>query len=531
MPTPGPATQAAATWRAANPPPTIEPLHGWKNVLDTIGKVLDPQAEAAIRGGKEKAWETQLGNYDAAAKAEQGDLSSIDTERKTNQDIDTSKAAAGHDIAETGETNTREELERAEIGRPKLLTGDQDTATMNGERYQRYANPDGSTQWVKEGDTPRFTSATPQVGNAAAPGAPQNSSQGPGKIANPPTPAQQPAGGLPAGAVVGKQPVASPEEAAKLAPVGNEAQSYNQQVADAVGPQAGDFSVKPTDSRERADKVLADARAQGQAVRANQSAERVANAPAVAEKIKTEHNYGYSTDADGNVIYTTEANAANSGQVFEPVTAADVNKDRQALGLMGNVQLNSLNYKNAVNALPGPVSDRSRQAMEHILANPNLSDSALLKVADLGTINSIMNQGEVAGDWNKLSPPEQKAVTEYLRAKGAVIAYQRALTNQGRTNPEALMVEFDTIPVPFVGATVANPRFDSFQENIDQVASRLPKNLPGVSTVESVRNKVGGPKPAASSSAAPAGAGQGKPAKFVNGQWVDAATNQPIGAR
>src|SRR2546425_5539903 len=40
------------------------------------------------------------------------------------------------------------------------------------------------------------------------------------------------------------------------------------------------------------------------------------------------------------------------------------------------------------------------------------------------------------------------AVTGYLRAKGSVIAFQKALTQTGRTSKEALAIEMQNLPSP-----------------------------------------------------------------------------------
>lgn len=435
--------------------------------------------------------------------------------------------------AQAGNLNAEAEARRNP--KPKLLPGDENIRIdQNGNREQAYEMPDGSKQWVREGQSPGLTSG----GTIAR-----------GPIARGPVPAPVPApepatrttsqaepmlGGDPGTAGSG-QSVGTPQytygkgansteeekyqtkyllnnnipdtaanrllahqEYQGKAPIGSGgASKYNAQVKDALkgsDVDAAAYTVSAGDTVADAKETLAAAQRDAAAQRANKSQERIAGAPAAAEQTKMRHNYGYSTDSSGNVIYTTEAKAADAGTVFEPIPPAEVNKDRQAIGLMGNVQLNASNYRKAVDALPGPISQEHSALMQRILADPKLDENFLAKELSLGAMTSVIAQGERASDWNQLTKPEQDAVTQYLRAKGAVIAYQRALTNQGRTNPEALMVEFDTIPVPFVGSTVADPRFDSFQENIDQVSTRLPNNLPGVPSVKSVREKAEGGK-------------------------------------
>ena len=105
--------------------------------------------------------------------------------------------AAFNRITPESEADAREATANAkETPKPKLLSGEGSTAVgPDGTRYNRYEMPDGSTQWVKEGTVPRVASATPITAPAVA-----TAAAGMPQIAAPaPT-----AGGLPAGAVVGK---------------------------------------------------------------------------------------------------------------------------------------------------------------------------------------------------------------------------------------------------------------------------------------------------------------------------------------
>lgn len=224
----------------------------------------------------------------------------------------------------------------------------------------------------------------------------------------------------------------------------------------------------------------------------------------------------YSEDDNGRVILTTKADAAKRGKVWELVPPGGVKQDRDALSLMGNVQMNATNYKKAVMAINHNISGDHAVSMANILSDPKLDESTLARLVGLGNVTPIMTQLGRAKEWTNLLPEEREAVTQYLRAKGSVIAYQRALTNQGRTNPEALRVEFDTIPEPYVGASVAGPRFDSFQQNIDQVQRKFPTNLPGMQVQPQQSQQP---------------SGNTKPAKWNGKQWIDAATGQPIPTR
>jgi hypothetical protein len=84
---------------------------------------------------------------------------------------------------------------------PKLLAGEENIATApDGTRYQRYELANGTTQWVKEGEAPRGATAQPTAQpTSTGAGVPQISAPAPT------------AGGLPAGATIGK-PAGAPKE-------------------------------------------------------------------------------------------------------------------------------------------------------------------------------------------------------------------------------------------------------------------------------------------------------------------------------
>lgn len=106
-----------------------------------------------------------------------------------------------------------------------------------------------------------------------------------------------------------------------------------------------------------------------------------------------------------------------------------------------------------------------------------------------GAPASIMEQGSRARDWNALTPQEQDVTIGFLRTKGSALAYQKVLTNQGRTSKEGLDIELQNMPSPILGATVANKQLDAFQEDIDTAAKRAVR-LPWMETASDVRARI-----------------------------------------
>jgi len=291
-----------------------------------------------------------------------------------------------------------------------------------------------------------------------------------------------------------EQTIARPNDA----PIGKETDDYNQKISDALkgtGIDPKPYQVNAKTLRGAANQNLTEAQHAAQEHRSEQNALRVANAPTDAEARKDARTMGYAVDESGNLKYMSKADADKIHSTFEEMKPADVTKDRQALRQLDDVQLNSSRYRKAMNALPstGIPADHV-QAMAHILTDIENEKSFVLSTLTLGSLGSILGQGERAKDWNKLTSQEQDVLSGYLRAKGSVIAYTKALTGIGRTNKETMEIEMNNLPVPFVGATVANPRLDAWQENIDQATQGFPVNLPGIKSPKQVREESEGKK-------------------------------------
>jgi hypothetical protein len=62
-----------------------------------------------------------------------------------------------------------------------------------------------------------------------------------------------------------------------------------------------------------------------------------------------------------------------------------------------------------------------------------------------------------------------------LSLRGAVIAYQRAITQSGRSSDKQLSIEEAQLPRPEYDPQTRNAMLNRFQENINQVAKSLPR--------------------------------------------------------
>jgi len=92
-------------------------------------------------------------------------------------------------------------------------------------------------------------------------------------------------------------------------------------------------------------------------------------------------------------------------------------------------------------------------------------------------------------NWNALSKSQQDAVVGYLGARGAVTAYQKAVSGSGRANKEQLELELQNIPTPLLPKDVRESQFDRFQQNIDQTGAGLPKMV-GIERPKEIQQRI-----------------------------------------
>src|SRR5207245_9114648 len=135
-----------------------------------------------------------------------------------------------------------------------------------------------------------------------------------------------------------------------------------------------------------------------------------------------------------------------------------------------DVQMNTSRYRKAIDSLKESLSPQAASSMQQILSDKGLG----VKLEpfgvgiDIGALNDIITKSAQARAWNDLKPEEPNVLIGYLRAKSSVIAYQKALTGVGRTNKEQLEIEMNNLPLPYVGATVADPQMHDWQKHVDR---------------------------------------------------------------
>ena len=220
--------------------------------------------------------------------------------------------------------------------------------------------------------------------------------------------------------------------------------------------------------------------------------EHDANA-AQARLDKETNKMGYAMNQDtGKLEYMSKADADKQHSTFEEMKTGDVKADRQLTRQLDDVQQNLSRYRNATNAMKKDIPADHASMMQQILSDDKLGVKldAFGVGINTGMLNDIITGTSKGAAWNKLSPEERDLMTGYFRAKSSVIAYNKALTNSSRAAEKQMAIEMAQIPEPNVGSSVANPRLEAWQENIDRASDGLPTNLPGIKHPTQVRSEV-----------------------------------------
>lgn len=187
---------------------------------------------------------------------------------------------------------------------------------------------------------------------------------------------------------------------------------------------------------------------------------------------------------------TTVADAKTNGFTNPvKVSQSDLEHETTLNAQLNDLQLNTSRYKAALNGM-GALSKSDVANMAKVLSDKSIN-SFLANELTLGVALDQVSQGEKASAWNALSPDKQAALIGALRMKNSALLFQKVSTGMGRASKEAMDIEIANMPSPIEGATVGNQKLTSFQENIDQMASRSVK-LPWQERSTDVRSRVEG---------------------------------------
>jgi hypothetical protein len=270
-------------------------------------------------------------------------------------------------------------------------------------------------------------------------------------------------------------------------PMGADATAMNETIKDALRDTPLDsknYFVNEDTPRDFARDKFMQAQHEANNYRMNQ-------APYVREDIKDKQTPVYAEDKNGVLIKTNRYAAQQQNFIFSEITPADIEKDRTAITQLNDIQLKTSRYRNSTNALPGAISTIHAQDMATILNDEKIQAGMLFGVVPgANYIADILKTTDKARMWNALTDKEQNVLNDYIAARTAAMMYQRAIGAITRLPESMIHLEINNLPEPYVGASVANKRFDAWQENINLASRRFPHNLPGAPHPSEVKKEV-----------------------------------------
>jgi len=210
---------------------------------------------------------------------------------------------------------------------------------------------------------------------------------------------------------------------------------------------------------------------------------------------------GYVEDQNGRLNYVSKYDAEHSGQYsaqsFSEMKPSEVAKDRAIVKPLGDVQMNLNHYRNATNNYDAAIQQgrvsagqttSDKNNLTTIFSAPAITDAASAHAGAEGfgisvpTLSADLNAGlakKVTAAYNNLSPEGKQLADNYVRARAAIPAWVKALTNSGRGSKEQLEIELQNLLPPYYNTADIHNRLDGFQENLDNQKNTLPQNLLG----------------------------------------------------
>lgn len=196
--------------------------------------------------------------------------------------------------------------------------------------------------------------------------------------------------------------------------------------------------------------------------------------------------YAYNTQTK-QLEQTTKGDVTNNpGLYTNPVDVkeADIRKDTDLARQLGDAQLNLSRYRAAAQQMDS-LSLADKRAVAALIGEDKFKLHFLGTEVPLDWMNNLLTEE----NWRMLPKGAQDAVIGYIGARGAVIAYQKAVSGSGRSNKEQLQLELQNIPNPTLPKDVRERQFARFQQNIDQTGAGMPKMV-GIERPKEIRQRI-----------------------------------------
>ncbi len=166
------------------------------------------------------------------------------------------------------------------------------------------------------------------------------------------------------------------------------------------------------------------------------------------------------------------------------VKESDLNRDASLSRQLGDAQMNLSRYKVSLSKMDA-LSLKDKRAVAALVGEDKFKGEFMGAQIPTDWLNKLLT----SENWAQVPERAQDAVASFIGTRGAVIAYQKAVSGSGRSNKEQLELELQNIPNPLLPPNVRAKQLERFQENIDQAGLGLPK-LVGVPSPQEIRSKI-----------------------------------------
>ena len=196
--------------------------------------------------------------------------------------------------------------------------------------------------------------------------------------------------------------------------------------------------------------------------------------------------YAFNTQTK-QLEQTTRSTVAASPSLYTnpvDVKESDIRKDTELARQLGDAQLNLSRYRSSTQKLD-TLSLSEQRAVAALVGEDKFKAEFMGAQIPTDWLNKLLT----SENWRTLPKTAQDAVIGFIGARGAVIAYQKAVSGSGRANKEQLELELQNIPNPLLPTDVRERQFDRFQQNIDQTGAGLPKMV-GIERPKEIQQRI-----------------------------------------
>lgn len=178
--------------------------------------------------------------------------------------------------------------------------------------------------------------------------------------------------------------------------------------------------------------------------------------------------------------------SSNPDKYSNPVAVkeSDLNRDASLSRQLGDAQMNVSRYRMSLSKMDS-LSLSEKRAVAALIGEDKFKSEFMGVSVPSDWLNKLLT----SENWSQLDPKAQEVVASFIGTRGAVVAYQKAVSGSGRANKEQLELELANIPSPILPKNVRDIQLNRFQENIDQAGLGLPK-LVGVPSPQEIRSKI-----------------------------------------